>query len=344
MPPRKLPFLFAASVAAFATTSVAQSIVVPAGYASSRGSSGANTLTRDAGQPRTYQIGIDTAELGGIPPGAVLTGISFRCNVSSSNAPSWPPVDATWADYEVSIGSAVPIASWSTTFASNFASAPVLVRQGPMTIPAGTYSNNVALPAPQPNAWGEFYWDFQTPWVYPGGDLAILFTHTGSNLTGSFAYFDYQTVASTVTAYTASSFRATTGTRILSPAIARIHYGHGAPCANLVGQSPLLVQDADLAAGLGGTIRLSVGNGPAFAGALYVFGFGRLQIPLPNGCSLWLVPGSTLFVLLDPLGRARVPVTVPPGVLGTFEAQTLVLDAAGPAGFTATNAVSPSAR
>jgi hypothetical protein len=44
------------------------------------------------------------------------------------------------------------------------------------------------------------------------------------------------------------------------------------------------------------------------------------------------------------LGRVRVPVVVPAGMLATFAAQALVLDPTGPQGFTVSNAVEPSAR
>src|SRR5690242_13895145 len=103
----------------------AQSVTVPASFANTRGQGGANTLTRDAGNPRTYMAGIAASELVGIPTGAMINGFSFRANVAMNGTTPWPPVDATWASYDIQLGPAIPLANWTGTFAANFAAPPV---------------------------------------------------------------------------------------------------------------------------------------------------------------------------------------------------------------------------
>lgn len=330
-----------ASLLLLASSIPAQSVVVPQSFTNTRGQGAANTILRDLGQPRCYMSGISASDLAGIPVGAVINGISFRGGFSNTVA-TWPPSDATWANYDIEVGPAIPLANWTTTFATNFASPPLQVRSGPMVIETGTYTNNTALPAPQPNAWGEFYFDFQRPFPYLGSDLAFLFRHTGSNLTTAY-FLDWQTSVTSIIALTASSYQAATGTRILSPAITRLHYGYGAGCPGTGGMVPNLVQNTDLTGGTGGTIHLSIGNAPAGAPALFVLGFGRLPAQLPNGCALLTAPVATLFVLLNNNGRGRISIVVPPAVSGGFNAQAVVLDAGGPQGYTATNAVEPRA-
>src|SRR6188508_3321189 len=114
-----LASLCVASVAAAPT--LAQSVIVPAANATARGVSGLNTLTRGTANPRTYMLGIAAANLAAIPNGAVITGVSFRSSVTASNLASWPAADTNWADYEVTLGNAIPLASWTGNFPSNFA-------------------------------------------------------------------------------------------------------------------------------------------------------------------------------------------------------------------------------
>ncbi|MBN2492405.1 MAG: hypothetical protein JXQ29_16275, partial [Planctomycetes bacterium] len=56
----------------------AQSVVAPGAATTLAGSSGLNTLLRNSGNPRTYQLGIAASELSAIPRGAVIVGLSWR--------------------------------------------------------------------------------------------------------------------------------------------------------------------------------------------------------------------------------------------------------------------------
>ena len=78
-----------------ASSLAAQSVVVPNASATVGSGGGLNTLVRNAGNPRTYQQGINASELTGIPVGAVITGVSLRFAVlTGTNSPSWPAAPA----------------------------------------------------------------------------------------------------------------------------------------------------------------------------------------------------------------------------------------------------------
>lgn len=314
---------------------LAQSIVVPNALANTGTGGGLNTIVRDSVAPRTYMMGINATELAGIPVGEFIVGLSFRQWTGATTA--WPTTDCTWSDYEISIGNCIPTAGWSTTFASNFVGTPALARDGAMLLPAGTYTSGAT-----PNAWGEFYFDLQTPFQYLGGDLGILFAHPGSSLTtNTFLETTASSAGTHGVAMSATTFQAVTGTLNASFYVTRIHYGYGLGCPGTGGRTPVLVQNRNVTGG--GAIRLAVGNAPANAGALFVLGFGHSAVPLPNGCTLLTQPGATNFALLDGNGRGAQIVNIPPTITGSFNAQVLVLDAGGPLGFTASNAVEPRA-
>jgi hypothetical protein len=314
----------------------AQSVVVPNANATVAGTSGLNTIVRNSGAPRTYMMGINAAELAAIPVGDVIVGVSYRQYFGATTP--WPPTDAPWTDYEISVGACIPTASWTATFATNFAGTPTLARDGAMLLPAGTYTAGSPV-----NAWGDFFFDLQTPVPYLGGDLGILMTHPGSTLTTNcFLETVPVNAAAHGVSFSATTFQAASG---VSAAfyITRVHYGYGTGCPGTGGRTPVLVQNENTSGGAGGTIKLAVANAPANAGALMVLGFGRATTPLPNGCTLLVPPGATAFFFLGPNGTGTQTITVPPGITATFNAQCLVLDAGATGGFTMTNAVEPSA-
>lgn len=119
---------------------------------------------------RKYQVQIAASQLVGLKPGDIITHIESDSNNANSVA-TWPPVDATYQNFDVTMSQAAnPIGAISDQFASNQLN-PVLVRSGPLTIPAGTF--NLAE-------------NFDTalaiaPYQYMGGDLVVTFAHTGHN-------------------------------------------------------------------------------------------------------------------------------------------------------------------
>lgn len=333
------------SVLAAASLS-AQSIAVPNANAGVVGSGQLSTIFRNVLNPRTYLWGANAVELGGMPAGAVITGVSVRMWVSTLNTPSWPATDITWADYQILIGPAAPLAGWGPDILGNFTSPPHLVRSGPMTLPAASFTNTNPA-APQPNAWSDFYFDFQSPYVYTGGDLGIVFSHPGS--TDSTSPQFPETVGSDANTYGTARVQfvhpasAATASSATTFYVMRIHYGYGSGCPGTGGRTPVLVASGDTTGGLGGTIVLQVGNGVPLSGAVFAFGFGTANQLLPNGCSLLLQPLVSSFSALDGDGRALRFFPVPPGILGTIDVQVGVLDPGAPGGFTVTNGVAPSA-
>lgn len=332
------------TVVALATTLSAQSIVVPNANASTRGTAQLNTIIRNAGNPRTYQYGVNAAELAGIPIGATITGVSLRFQAFSGNSASWPPADITWTNYDIWVGPANPTASWVADPFANFTTPPQQVRSGPMTLDANTYTNT-SPPAPTPNAWGEFFFDFQNPFLYLGGDLGFLFSHPGSTDATTAQY--PETVVSDATTYgvgrTQSVYPPGTATAGTTFYVMRLHYGFGIGCPGSSGTPPVLVQNGDTTGGLGGNILLQIGNAPANTATLFALGVASITAPLGNGCTLLIAPAANVLAIADGKGRSRLTIAVPPGITGSLFVQGGVLDAAAPGGFTMTNSVQPTA-
>lgn len=323
---------------------LAQSTVVPNANATTRGTSQLNSIIRNAANPRTYMLGVNASELAGIPLGSFINGFSLRFMVFGTNPASWPPADITWSSYDIFVGAAIPVATFTGNFMANFASPPVQVRSGPMVLPANTYTNTNP-PAPGVNAWGEFYFDFQVPYQYLGGDLGLLFSHPGSNDPATAMY--PETVASSLTTYggafTQSTYPVGSSGAATTYYVHRIHYGIGTGCPGTGGLTPNLVQNQNTTGGLGGPIRLTVSNAPATTVGLIVFGLQVVPIPLPNNCTLMTAPITNTVLLTNATGSSSFTLNVPAGVLGSMTAQVIVIDGGASGGFTVTNAVRPAA-
>jgi hypothetical protein len=320
---------------------VAQSVVVPNTTTSTAGTGGLNTIIRNAANPRSYQMGINAAQLAGIPPGSVITGVSFRFSESASNPLSWPAADITWTNYDIFLGPAIPVATWTGNTATNFASTPQQVRSGPMVLDAGSFQN----PPGTQNPWSEFYFDFQIPYPYAGGDLAILLSHPGSTDTATPPF--PETVASNAATHgvgrSQSVYPAGTASAATTFYVMRVHYGYGAGCPGTSGTAPVLVQNGNTTGGAGGTIRLTLANAPAGAIGVFAIGFAPILVPIGFGCNLLVTLDILEPVLINANGRAVLNIPIAPGVLGNLFAQAGVLDPGAPGGLTVTNGVSPSA-
>ncbi|HEX5054440.1 MAG TPA: hypothetical protein VFZ65_21860 [Planctomycetota bacterium] len=321
----------------------AQSVVVPNANATTLGTSQLNSIIRNAGNPRTYQYGINASELAGVPVGSVITGVSLRFMVFASNSAVWPPADITWTNYDIYAGPAIPTATWVADPALNFASPPQQVRSGPMTLDAGVFTNLGV--AGTVNPWAEFYFDFQVPYLYLGGDLALLFSHPGSTDPTTAQYPEVVTVnaAAHGVARVQSIYPAGTATAATTFYVMRIHYGYGTGCPSSLGTAPVLVQNANLTGGAGGNILLQVGNVPPISIVVYALGALPLSVPIGNGCTLLVTPDVLTFEISNLKGRALLTFPVPPAVVGSFFAQAAVLDPAVPGGLAVTNGVSPVA-
>jgi hypothetical protein len=172
------------------------SVVAPDEYTSVAGNAGLNTLVRNMGAPRTYQMQFTPDALAGSPAGARITELRFR--LATNSTANFPAGTVTWSDYEVTLAQAAnPISSMSTAFQANLRN-PVLVKDGALSIGANQFSTGS-----NPNTFATFL-KLDTPYVYQGGDLVMHFTHPGSD-SATTTIFD---AISTSTSGYGTSFRA----------------------------------------------------------------------------------------------------------------------------------------
>jgi hypothetical protein len=193
-------------------------VVAPTNYTATYGTGGLNTLLRNSGFPRTYQMQFSQAALGGLPVGAKITELRFRL---MTNSAAFPANTVTWSDYQVTLAQAAnPVSAMSTSFAANMLS-PVLVKDGALSISANTFATSAGV-----NPFCSLV-VFDTPYVYQGGDLVMLFSHTGSDSASS-AFLDAVTSSTPgygtdFRAFSATSFGATAGSQA-SVTIAQIEF------------------------------------------------------------------------------------------------------------------------
>jgi hypothetical protein len=318
---------------------LAQSVVVPNANATVRGTGVLNTITRETGNPRTYLLGIAAPQLTGIPIGSVINGLSFRSNVTANNPALWPAAVTTWSPYEITIGNALPLTTWVPTFMTNMFNARVVRSVYPMSIQPNTFANNPALPAPQPNAFGNFFFDFHRSFSYNGGNLAILMTNPGSDNTTAEFLDAVQSDNVNVRALSATGFHAPTGTDTLF-SIPRIHYGYGDSCLSPAdGRNANLVLSNNVTGG--GATTFAVTSSRAGATGFFVIGFAPARLFLPNtvGCYLYVVPNATLPFALDANGTFFLTLTFPAGASAVVYVQAAVISTGYPGGYTTTNGV-----
>jgi hypothetical protein len=161
---------------AAATSAAAQVVVVvPNIYTSTTGSGLSQVLIGIQGNPRTSQFIWNANQLAGLI-GMQITGVNYRLHTAIPNG--YPLQTTTWSDYRISMGPSVTPSLATGTYASNFLTTPTLVRSGPLSVPPFAWNTGGSGSTPDP--WGVFI-PFDTPFVYTGGPLGMLFTHPGSN-------------------------------------------------------------------------------------------------------------------------------------------------------------------
>lgn len=150
------------STPASATTTVAPNIAASA--------EGTATFAFFGTSARTYQVQFAASQLTDLSVGSEISGLSFRLNGGVAAAPN---ANSSVSDFEITLAEAAnAITSFSATAASNMTD-PVLVRDGAYSVVTGTYPGGST-----PNNWGPTF-DFTTPYSYQGGDLVIMFSHSG---------------------------------------------------------------------------------------------------------------------------------------------------------------------
>lgn len=150
-------------VALLATAGVAHAIVVPNSLAATEGD-GTFSLTTSGAAGRTFQMTIAASQLTGVV-GMNITGLGWRLNGAA--AVGWPPVNVSYADWEIYLGPGVAPGAMSNTFASNFSGVATQVRDGALALNQGAWTSGGT-----PNAFGPAL-DFDTDYAYTGGDLTI---------------------------------------------------------------------------------------------------------------------------------------------------------------------------
>ncbi len=126
-----------------------------------------------AGIPNyTVQFIVPASQLQSIDVGSAITGVSLRrATEQSTSTTAFPPSAVTVPRFDVSLSTALnPPALMSTTFFENIEMDNVLVRSGPLTIPANAFPACGVAGAPNDNAW---YVSFDRGFVYQGGDLCL---------------------------------------------------------------------------------------------------------------------------------------------------------------------------
>ncbi|CAG1007219.1 hypothetical protein PHYC_03404 [Phycisphaerales bacterium] len=171
-----------AVLCATAGTAAADEIIVPNAAATTAGSGGYSTLLRSAA--RSYQLVVGSGELGALPQGSRITGITWRRPTWQVHA-AWPGVgfSCVFANYDITLStSSREPGNLSTTYTDNIGPDAVLVRSGPMTFADAFFPGGALTPAT--NDFGEIV-PFTTPYVYQGGTLLLTVRHDGNNCGGS---------------------------------------------------------------------------------------------------------------------------------------------------------------
>ncbi|HTF90893.1 MAG TPA: hypothetical protein VK843_20905 [Planctomycetota bacterium] len=175
--------LFASAAALFAISTapaLAGDVFVPNNAPTTAGPGGYSTLLHS--QARSYQLVVGPQELGGLPIGSRITGITWRL-ATWIVYPDWPGSGTTvpFTNYDIFLSkSNNPPGSLSTTYTNNIGPDVVQVRGGPLQM-ADVFFPGGAL-TPNVNPWGTVI-TFTTPYTYQGGDLLLTIRHTGSAFT-----------------------------------------------------------------------------------------------------------------------------------------------------------------
>lgn len=135
----------------------------------------------------TIQMIIPASQLLAVDVGSVITGISFR-NSASGAVPSFPTSQYTFPRFDIRVAStSVDPLSMSNTFANNVGAGEVVVREGPLTVPANAFPAGGVPTVPNEFAW---FIPFDRAFIYPGGNICLTFRTQGSPPGSSFLDID----------------------------------------------------------------------------------------------------------------------------------------------------------
>lgn len=121
---------------------------------------------------RTNQIIYTAATLNDIPPGAKITGMSFRNRVTQTAA-SYPASKTILPRFDVALSTAANTPNtMSVNAAANDGADRIDARTGPLAIPAGVFRDSPILPTNDADEF-DFFIDFPQAFLYRGGDLCV---------------------------------------------------------------------------------------------------------------------------------------------------------------------------
>ncbi len=149
------------------------SVTTPNALGRDEGVSGSAAL----GVNPTLQIIIPASQLSAVDVGSAITGMSLR-NSSSGGGASFPTADVTLPRFDVRLApTTVEPLAMSTTFANNVGPGEIVVRDGPLAVPAKAFpaSGNTGIPS-------EFAWfiPFDRAFIYAGGNLCLTIRASGA--------------------------------------------------------------------------------------------------------------------------------------------------------------------
>jgi hypothetical protein len=149
--------------------------VIPPEYSIYRGSGWRRDVYAE--HPCTYQLLMSPEALRHIPAGARINGLSFRVYWMDH----WLPGSRAWSQYDVIMSrSNFEVGSSSPTFEANIGNDALLVRSGPLTLTETSHPTQID---PDRRPFGHVI-QFDQPYEYKGGTLAITIRHSGSGLPG----------------------------------------------------------------------------------------------------------------------------------------------------------------
>lgn len=143
------------------------------GYTASGVTSGAETTGRRIFDgERTNQMIYSAASLNDIPPGAKITGMSFRNRVTQTAA-TYPASKIVLPRFDVALSTAVNTPSvMSMNAADNEGADRVDARTGPLSLPAGAFRDSPISPSNDADEF-DFFIEFPQAYFYHGGDLCV---------------------------------------------------------------------------------------------------------------------------------------------------------------------------
>ncbi len=170
------PLLFAASaLGAFLAAALpvdASTLTVPTSLATTDANASSNTYTIPLS--RTSQSQIAASELSDMNIGDRITGISFRLDSGMTTSPG-----IHFSHLHITLAQAGnSMANFGTNVAANMTNPVEVFAPLDLALPAGYFPNS--SPAGSPNPFSAPI-AFTTPYVYVGGDLILLVSHTQSD-------------------------------------------------------------------------------------------------------------------------------------------------------------------